>query len=137
MRDDVECPYCGTQLEVNHDDGENYEEDFPHQMQCEACEKEFVFFTKIIFYYDARKADCLNGGEHKWKPTRTFPIEFAQMKCTSCGERRKPTPEELSNIIKNKPCLTKSQCTTSSAIGAVRYRRMAMKYPSGAMRATR
>lgn len=101
MSDDLECPYCGEYQEVNHDDGYGYEEDVIHQQQCRNCDKHFTFTTSIIYYYNAAVADCLNDGEHKWKPTHTFPKEFTMMECQSCGERRKPSDEEL-NIIKNK-----------------------------------
>ena len=40
---DVECPYCGTGQEINHDDGYGYEEDDPHEQSCPHCDKTFVF----------------------------------------------------------------------------------------------
>jgi len=27
---DVECPYCGAEQEINHDDGQGYDEDVLH-----------------------------------------------------------------------------------------------------------
>lgn len=67
---DVECPYCGKDQEINHDDGYGYEEGRTYEQQCADCEKYFAYTTSISFYYDATKADCLNGAEHRWNKPR-------------------------------------------------------------------
>lgn len=95
---DIECPYCGEDLEINHDDGAGYEENRLHEQQCHHCEKYFVFTTYISYSYEPYKADCLNEGEHTFKATRTYPKECTEMECTQCGERRKPTEEEWKAI---------------------------------------
>lgn len=91
---DLECPYCENELDINHDDGFGYEEGVKHEMQCEHCQKSFVFETSISFYYEPEKADCLNDGKHDWKITRTYPKEFSKMECTMCGYRRELTDDE-------------------------------------------
>lgn len=91
---DVKCPYCGAEEEINHDDGYGYEEGMHHTQQCGSCHKEFVYFTSIHFSYDVQKADCLNGGEHKWLPSHTIPKAYTHMECEGCGEIRSPTDEE-------------------------------------------
>lgn len=53
----VDCPYCGVNQAIRHDDGQGYTEDETHEQECCACKKTFVFTTSIIFVYDARKAD--------------------------------------------------------------------------------
>lgn len=98
MYDDVECPYCGAGQEICHDDGYGYKEGELFQQECPKCERAFVFTTSISFYYEAYKADCLNGAEHKFKPTRTFPKEFTKMRCEDCGEERELTEEERKEI---------------------------------------
>ena len=98
MSADCECPYCGKEIDICHDDGYGYEEDVLHEQYCGACDKYFTYTTSISFYYETYKADCLNGSEHKFKPTKTFPIEFTEMKCEDCEERRKPTEEEWIQI---------------------------------------
>lgn len=35
-------------------------------MECQHCEKSFVFHTSISFSYHAEKADCLNGSPHQF-----------------------------------------------------------------------
>lgn len=95
MSDDVECPYCGEGQEINHDDGYGYEEDRRHTQECGACEKTFVFTTSTSYYYEAEKADCLNGGEHVLSMSATYPREYSKMDCRDCDYRRKPTPEEF------------------------------------------
>lgn len=96
---DLNCPYCGAELDVNHEDGQNYEQDVKHEMECLQCDRRFVFTTEIIFRYEAEKADCLNGGNHDWQPTHTYPKEFTEMECTICGDRREPTDEEMALIL--------------------------------------
>jgi len=97
--EDVSCPYCGTYQDINHDDGYGYEEDVKHEQQCNNCDKYFTYTTSIVYYYEAEKADCLNGDEHDWEPTHTYPKEFTKMECTYCGERREPNEEEWKDIL--------------------------------------
>lgn len=85
---DVECPYCGAELDINHDDGYGYSESDIHQQQCGKCEKYFTYTTSISFYYDVEKADCLNDGEHEYKKIHTYPHEFSKLRCTICGEEK-------------------------------------------------
>lgn len=91
---DIECPYCGHPQDINHDDGRGYEEGVSHQMECEKCEKNFVFQTSISFSYEPYKADCLNGSKHKYEITHTHPNVFSVMECVDCGDIRDLTNEE-------------------------------------------
>lgn len=97
MSDDVECPYCGEGQEINHDDGYGYEEDKRHEQQCSDCDKTFTFTTSISYYYEAEKADCLNGGTHNLKMSATYPREYSDMSCEDCDYRRQPTATEFSD----------------------------------------
>lgn len=96
---DVSRPYCGVPQDINHDDGYGYREDVRHEQQCHSCDKIFVYTTSISFYYEAEKADCLNGSEHNFQPTRTYPKEYSQMKCTICDTERECTKEEMQQIL--------------------------------------
>lgn len=95
MSHDIECPYCGAGQDICHDDGQGYAEGERHEQECSECEKTFVFTTSISFYYEAEKADCLNGAPHKLEMSRTYPRQYSQMECKDCDFRRKPTPEEF------------------------------------------
>jgi Zn ribbon nucleic-acid-binding protein len=100
---DTTCPYCNNEVEINHDDGYGYEENELHQQECSNCGKTFTYTTSIILHHQTYKADCLNeDGEHKFKPTITFPRIFTKMECTDCGERRDPTEEEWVKINKRE-----------------------------------
>lgn len=101
MRDDIECPYCESNQEINHDDGQGYAEDEIHQQECTECNKIFAFTTSIHFSYDAKKADCLNDSNHDFQKTITCPVEYTMMRCSMCGEERRPTKEEMIKILKN------------------------------------
>lgn len=92
---EIECPYCGQEQDINHDDGFGYEEGVNHQMECCNCGKTFIFQSEITYYYQAYKADCLNGEPHDWQMTNTHPKSFTKMRCSMCDEERSLTPEEL------------------------------------------
>ncbi len=85
---DVDCPYCDMELEIDHDDGYGYEEGETYQQECKYCGKTFVYTTSRIFYYDVEKADCLNDGEHEYEKTRTYPPQFARLRCKMCGDEK-------------------------------------------------
>lgn len=95
----LECPYCKKDCEVCHDDGFGCEEGLKYKMECTNCGKSFVFETSILFNYEPEKADCLNGSEHEWAQSQTFPKECTVMQCKICGEERKPTEEEIGDLI--------------------------------------
>ena len=83
---DVNCPYCDAEVEINHDDGYGYEEDRTFEQECSHCEKCFSFTTSIWFLYQANKADCLNGSEHKYEESITFPKKYTRLFCKDCGD---------------------------------------------------
>ena len=86
MSRDIECPYCNKDVEINHDDGQGYEEGVAHQQECIECEKTFVFYTSIHHSYDPRQADCLNGSKHKWEPL--ISTLKGRERCADCDEER-------------------------------------------------
>lgn len=89
---DVDCPYCGEEIEICHDDGHGLDEDRLHEDQCPHCDKRFVFSTFISVSHEAEKADCLNGSDHDYQPTSTYPPERRRLRCSVCGEE-KPMPD--------------------------------------------
>ncbi len=99
MRNDVNCPYCNSEQDINYNDGYGYEEDKLHEQQCSKCDKYFTYTTGIIFVYESYQADCLNGAPHDFKPTITYPKEGTMMECVSCDARQKPTNEEMKGIL--------------------------------------
>lgn len=102
--DDIYCPYCDAGQDINHDDGYGYEEDRVYQQQCGVCDKNFTFTTSISFYYEAEKADCLNGIDHNYLPVATTPKEYTRMRCDMCYDERFPTQEEKERYgIPEKP----------------------------------
>ena len=90
MSYDVECPYCGAEQEINHDDGYGYDEGEIYNQQCGQCDKYFAFTTGIIITHDAHKADCLNDGDHEWEPVNAYPKYWPDwVRCKNCGEENK------------------------------------------------
>jgi hypothetical protein len=94
MADYMNCPYCDSSQEVDHTDGYGYGEDETYQQTCDDCGKTFVYTTGIIYNHYPERADCLNEGEHDWRPTHTHPKFFTKMRCYMCDEERTPTDEE-------------------------------------------
>jgi glutaredoxin len=85
--EDVSCPYCGYDQDIDHDDGYGYAENVVHNQECVDCEKTFTFTTSISYDYEVEKAPCLNGEEHNWKSVNHFPPVFPEWKrCTCCDE---------------------------------------------------
>lgn len=99
---DVECPYCGADCEISHDDGYGYEEDQTYSQECPICEQYFAYTTLISFTYNAKRADCLNGGRHVYKPTNTWPVRYTKMQCTECGDYRPCTESEINDVIEQR-----------------------------------
>ena len=97
MSKDTECPYCGADVVINHDDGYGYNEDDLHQQECGECGKTFTYTTVIHFSYRSRPADCLNDGVHRYEKTKTYPPQFAQMRCTECGHETPLPPNAGGN----------------------------------------
>ena len=96
---DVDCPYCGKGHTVVTDDGFGCEEDVVYHDQCYHCDKHFALTVSWLACYEAEKAKCLNGGDHEWVPTHTYPVEYTKMRCTMCDERRSPTDEEMKKVL--------------------------------------
>lgn len=98
---DVNCPYCNKELDINHDDGYGYSEDEFHQQDCGHCGMTFVYLTSISVDHAVYKADCLNGSEHEFKLQKVYPERYAKMECVNCGEEREPTREENPHLLSN------------------------------------
>jgi len=85
---DVECPYCGEDVEINHDDGYGYEEGMVYTQECSHCDKTFTYTTGVIYVYRADKAPCQNGEPHSWKDVHGFPKGYQsnRRQCEWCEE---------------------------------------------------
>lgn len=94
-----ECPYCGKEVEICHDDGYGMQEDGVFSDTCHECGKTFAYTTSISVDHDLTKADCLNGDEHQYEATKTFPRRYSKMRCNGCGDERPPTSEEAEVIF--------------------------------------
>lgn len=97
---DLQCPYCDADQSVCHDDGAGYSECESHEMTCKACDKHFVFQTSISYYYEPFKADCLNGSEHRYAMTKTWPKHAARWRCQDCDHEKALTESEMAEHIK-------------------------------------
>ena len=100
---DFDCPYCGAEQEVCHDDGFGLEEDQRHEMQCSKCEKFFVFDTCISVSHSAYRADCLNGKQHQLYVSSTYPRKYAKMLCRTCEFQRLLMPDEMAAHLAAHP----------------------------------
>lgn len=99
---DLNCPYCNAEQDV---DTEYYDgqEDTRYEHECSECKKVFVYTMQTHFTFEPYKSDCLNGSQHKYKLTKTWPKEFSRMQCEDCHDERELTEEErVSNNIRTK-----------------------------------
>jgi hypothetical protein len=99
VKNDLQCPYCGADQEVNHDDGAGYDENKLHEQDCRECGKTYVFETLISVDYTPHKADCLNGAEHILKFRKSWPHTHSRMCCQDCDYERPATESELSAAL--------------------------------------
>ena len=87
-RDEIECPYCEEEQPIDHDDGAGYTEGKLETQQCPYCDHYFTYTTSIVYHYEANKADCLNGADHKWEPTwgSCYPsfTRWGEYECATC-----------------------------------------------------
>jgi len=98
MSYDVECPYCGEEQEIDHDDGYGYDEDTKYQQKCSGCGKNFAYKTSISIFHEAFAAPCIDGdAEHDWKETNTFPRCYRRLRCSVCGEEK-----EIEGIVEER-----------------------------------
>jgi hypothetical protein len=95
---DVQCPYCQYEFDVCHDDGHGMDESTRWEESCPECSKQFVFTTYFTVSHTGYKADCLNGGGHDLKLSRTYPKKFSKMECKDCDFERQPTKEECPEV---------------------------------------
>jgi hypothetical protein len=100
---DLECPYCEAGQRVDHDAGAGYAEDCKHEQTCTACQKTFTFTTTISYNYEPAVADCLNGGEHPWKMSKTWPRRATRWCCTDCDATKALTEGELADLLAKEP----------------------------------
>jgi len=91
--DEINCPYCGQEQQIDHDDGQGLEDEI-HEQNCGECEKTFGFTTSISYSYRPVQLPCANGKEHDFKVTETFPKCMSEMMCEDCGTRRELTAAE-------------------------------------------
>jgi len=82
---DINCPYCGAENEINHDDGYGYEEDRKHEQDCVSCEREFKFTTSIMFHYEVF---CQDGDHDMEQPSDDHPDFYHCKKCEFSEIRR-------------------------------------------------
>ena len=89
---DIKCPYCEHEFDICKDDGFGYDESETFHQACPSCEKMFVFTSRLSWEYYPEKADCLNGAPHDMQRTKTYPPQYARMRCKACGHEA-PLPK--------------------------------------------
>lgn len=101
---DIECPYCKEGQEINHDDGVGYEEDKTYQQQCGDCNKIFTYTVIISYYYDCKKAPCLNGELHVWQDIEGCPQGYYsnRKRCSCCTKIKLKNSSLRYNIDQDK-----------------------------------
>ena len=92
---DVECPYCGSDTDINHEDGQGYTEDELHTQHCYECDRTFGYTTAILYYYEAEKLPLcheeIGEASHELVPHESDrTIGFLEaVKCAKCDYNRR------------------------------------------------
>lgn len=76
---EVNCPYCGHEQEINHDDGYGYDEGKMYEQECASCGNEFNFNTRIELSYDVF---CKNGDHNLERIKVRFDRDYFE--CSKC-----------------------------------------------------
>lgn len=94
MRDDIECPYCHKDFEVDTDDGRHYGDGESEQDSCPHCDKRIMIYSSCSWWSEASAADCLNDlAPHQWSdwvrhhPTTDFTQWYSTRICNVCDEK--------------------------------------------------
>jgi len=82
---DVKCPYCGTDQEIDHDDGYGYDESVIHEQNCIGCSHWFKFQTSISYDYEVF---CEEGDHDMEQALDDNPDFFICDKCDHSESRR-------------------------------------------------
>ncbi len=82
---DVECPYCGSEQEIDHDGGYGYEESRTHDQDCVVCGEEFHYETSISYNYNVY---CRDGGHDMEAFGDKWPDMYQCSKCDFYEKRR-------------------------------------------------
>jgi hypothetical protein len=85
---DIECPYCGFEQNIDHEDCYGYCEGELYEQECSECGKTFGYETMISYSYTVKKLPCSNGEDHCLEEYKIIPPEFGVGKkmCKWCGE---------------------------------------------------
>lgn len=77
------CPYCEAEIEPCEESREPCSD---IQIECGECEKTFIYQIEYDPCYYERKADCLNGGDHDYRPIVGAPAEYFEkrLRCWDC-----------------------------------------------------
>ncbi len=102
MNGDFDCPYCKEPIEVCHDDGFGCNDGERYQMECPHCEKYLVFTTSISIDHEPAKADCLNGSDHHYSETKTWPRQFSRLRCEDCDHETALPPERMEILLEEE-----------------------------------
>lgn len=72
--EEVTCPYCKEDFEVNTDDGAHYKDGESEEETCPHCEKIMLIYSSCSWNRRANAADCLNDGKHPYSEWSTLWI---------------------------------------------------------------
>lgn len=59
---EAECPWCGQDNEINHDDGYGYGDDL-YEQNCQVCDNTFYYSTCMWFSYSTYKEQKRTAAE--------------------------------------------------------------------------
>lgn len=57
MNNEVTCPYCNYENEIDTSDGEGCEDGVTYELECYECEREFTYVTSISVHYRSIKKE--------------------------------------------------------------------------------
>jgi len=99
---DLNCPYCGGGNKVDCPAGREIEKGGFHQIECDFCDKRFIYHKSISYSYEAYAADCLNGDEHNYREVGVYPNINPRVACSICESTKPLSEERRQEILKEE-----------------------------------
>jgi len=95
---DVDCPYCGHEFRLCHDDGAHCQDDGREEEHCPGCSKIMMVRTVISYDHYTETAACLNTDDPSdedhnwgWEYVRGGDDYVKRFRCRNCGIAKEDT----------------------------------------------
>ncbi len=80
---DVKCPYCGHEQEIDHGGSYSYTEEIDHEYECINCNKDFIYRIRIQHCYIVKAIDEFVDDEVRFDELNKKPRSMGGYRATT------------------------------------------------------